>query len=85
VPVVQPDHGSFPELLRQTGGGILVEPGSTGALVDGLERLLDDPALRRTLGARGRESVHGSFDDEQMARATVAVYETYLQQSPGRE
>ena len=85
VPVVQPDHGSFPELLRQTGGGILVEPASTDALVDGFERLLDDPALRRTLGARGRESVHGSFDDEQMARATVAVYETYLQQSPGRE
>ena len=85
MPVIQPDHGSFPELLRQTGGGILVEPGSVDALVGGIEQLLDDPQLGRTLGGRGRESVGRSFGDEQMAAATVAVYDTYLQQSHGRE
>ena len=26
VPVVQPRHGTFPELIEQTGGGLLVEP-----------------------------------------------------------
>ncbi len=26
VPVVQPRHGSFPELVEATGGGVLVEP-----------------------------------------------------------
>src|SRR5437016_13208402 len=26
VPVVQPRHGSFPELLERTGGGLLVNP-----------------------------------------------------------
>ena len=27
VPVVQPAHGSFPEIIARTGGGVLVEPG----------------------------------------------------------
>jgi glycosyltransferase involved in cell wall biosynthesis len=26
VPVVQPKHGSFPELIEATGGGLLVNP-----------------------------------------------------------
>ncbi|MFW6344786.1 MAG: glycosyltransferase, partial [Halomonas sp.] len=26
VPVVQPDHGTFPELIEATGGGLLCEP-----------------------------------------------------------
>ena len=32
VPVVVPRHGSFPEMLEETGGGLLVEPGSAEAL-----------------------------------------------------
>ena len=31
IPVVQPAHGSFPELLDQTGGGLLVPPGDAKA------------------------------------------------------
>ncbi|HXV77245.1 MAG TPA: glycosyltransferase family 4 protein, partial [Candidatus Polarisedimenticolaceae bacterium] len=38
VPVVQPRHGAFPELLDATGGGLLVEPNDTDALADALER-----------------------------------------------
>jgi len=30
--VVQPAHGSFPELIRETGGGLLVPPGDAQAL-----------------------------------------------------
>ena len=31
VPVVQPRHGSFPELIEATQGGLLVEPGELGS------------------------------------------------------
>ena len=43
VPVVQPGHGAFPELIEATGGGLLVEPGSAEALADGLALLAGDP------------------------------------------
>src|SRR5690606_19695116 len=31
VPVVEPSHGAFPEMITATGGGVLVEPGNPEA------------------------------------------------------
>ncbi|MFL6292359.1 MAG: glycosyltransferase family 4 protein [Thermoanaerobaculia bacterium] len=78
VPVVQPRHGAFPELIEATGGGLLVEPESPGELARGIGALLRDPALRRELGRRGREAVHARFHDRAEAEATVRVYERLL-------
>jgi glycosyltransferase involved in cell wall biosynthesis len=78
VPVVQPRHGSFPELIEATGGGILVEPFSAEALAEGLATLLDDPERRRALGAAGRKAVLESSSDHQMAAATLAFYQGLL-------
>lgn len=73
VPVVLPRHGSFPEMLEETGGGLLVEPGSAEALAAGLRELLDDEARRLELGRRGRAAVLAGRGEETMARATAAV------------
>ncbi len=53
VPVVQPDHGSFPELIRLSGAGLLVPPGNSDALAASLADLLRDPARRSEMGRRG--------------------------------
>ncbi|HYO12966.1 MAG TPA: glycosyltransferase family 4 protein [Thermoanaerobaculia bacterium] len=74
VPVVQPRHGAFPELLEATGGGLLVEPGSPEALARGIAELLDDPARRAELGRRGREAVHARFGDAAEAANALEVY-----------
>lgn len=83
VPVVQPRHGAFPEVIEATRGGLLVEPESPEDLARGLEELLRDPALRRELGQRGREAVHARFDDRAEAEATVRVYEAVLRDFAG--
>ncbi len=74
VPVVQPRHGAFPELIQATRAGLLVEPGSPAALADGLRRLADDPAVARELGRRGREAVAAHHGAAEMAEKTLAVY-----------
>jgi len=74
VPVVQPHHGAFPELIRETGGGVLVAPDSADALAAGLRRLRDDPALRAQLGGAGRAAVRRSRSDDAMASGTLALY-----------
>lgn len=79
VPVVQPRHGSFPEMLEATGGGILVEPHSATALVEGLTTLLDDDEQRIRLGREGRGSVLDDFSDEKMAELTADLYESIVQ------
>ncbi|HEX9653406.1 MAG TPA: glycosyltransferase family 4 protein [bacterium] len=78
VPVVQPRHGSFPEFIDATGGGILVEPHSADALADGLEQLMNDHARREEMGRKGKEAVRRYFSDQVMADAMVEVYKQYL-------
>lgn len=75
VPVVQPAHGSFPELIESTGGGILHEPNDAGALAAGLRQMMDDHELRARLGAAARQSVRDRHSDEHMAAAAWAAFE----------
>jgi glycosyltransferase involved in cell wall biosynthesis len=78
VPVVQPRHGSFPELVEATGGGLLANPDDPEDLARNLRRLLEDTAHREELGRKGKDTVHRRFTADAMARETVAVYEKYL-------
>lgn len=78
VPVVQPRHGNFPELIAATGGGVLVDAESPDAIAEGILQLIDNPDHRETLGQQGKETVHREFSDDVMAEATLAVYEKYI-------
>ena len=73
VPVVQPNHGSFPELIAATGGGLLVTPDDPAELARSLHRLLSDPAQRLELGRKGRDAVHEHFSAAGEARRTLDV------------
>ncbi len=73
VPVVQPRHAAFPEVLAATGGGILCEPDDPGALALALQELLQDEPRAQELAARGRQSVLERFSAERMAREFEAV------------
>ncbi|MCY4404715.1 MAG: glycosyltransferase family 4 protein [Candidatus Poribacteria bacterium] len=78
VPVVQPEHGSFPEMVKATEGGILVEPESAEALADGIYQLYRDSERRRHLGRTGKMNVHQNFSDEIIAQQLIKVFEKYL-------
>ena len=77
TPVVQPDHGTFPEMLATTGGGLLFEPHSAEDLADNIARLLRDEPLRQQLGQTGKKAVHSDFHDDATATKTLAVYKQY--------
>ena len=78
VPVVQPAHGSFPELLDRVRGGLLSDPGDANHLASQLKVLLTDAALRARLGRQGREGVAEHFTAARMAEGTVRVLEKAL-------
>ena len=75
VPIVQPRHAAFPELIEATGGGVLCEPGDPKALADGIEGLLRDPKRARELGAAGRDVVAREFSIETVATKTLSAFE----------
>lgn len=82
VPVVQPRHGAFPEVVAATGGGIVTEP-NPKALAAGIEELLTHPEKRRALGEAGRLAVQARFNSVEMARATASVFSEVIQERTG--
>ena len=68
VPVVQPGHGAFPEMLDRLGGGLLVEPDNVPALAAGLAELIRDTERRQQLGQAGRQAVLQQCHAGEMAR-----------------
>jgi glycosyltransferase involved in cell wall biosynthesis len=74
VPVVQPRQGAFPEIIKLAGGGILVEPDNTEALMEGILHLWENPALLEELSRRGSEAVPLHFSADKMAENALAVY-----------
>ncbi|TAN36008.1 MAG: glycosyltransferase family 1 protein [Verrucomicrobia bacterium] len=81
VPVVQPRHGAFPEVVQLTGGGVLYEPNDAAALATALQSLLLDPATARRLGENGRRVVQEQFSVAAMARKTEEVFARVIQRS----
>jgi glycosyltransferase involved in cell wall biosynthesis len=78
VPVVQPAHGSFPELVAMTGGGLLADPNDPADLASVLHALIHDRERGHELGRVGREAVHAHFHADRMAEETAAVYRRYV-------
>ena len=78
VPVVQPEHGSFPETLAELGGGLLHRPEDPQHLAQRLHELLSDAALRGRLGKSGQAAVHARRDIRHAAEATLEVYRDLL-------
>jgi len=78
VPVVQPAHGHFPELIAETGGGITVTPGDPVALADGLQRMLTDEPFRRQCAEAGWNGVREQHDLPVLATATKTLLEQSL-------
>ncbi|EQD51496.1 glycosyl transferase group 1 [mine drainage metagenome] len=53
LPIIASRVGGMPEIADQSGAVLWVPPGDSTALAEAIERLADDPALRRQLGSSG--------------------------------
>jgi glycosyltransferase involved in cell wall biosynthesis len=78
VPVVVPAHGTFPELLEDTGGGLLCRPGDAADLAARLQQLILDPALRAQCGRRARQAIGERYQAQRMACETIELYQGLL-------
>ncbi|MDB6117286.1 MAG: hypothetical protein JWO08_1067 [Verrucomicrobiaceae bacterium] len=67
IPVVQPDHGAFPELLAATRGGMICKPDDAVSLADALETLLLDDQQREQYSLQGMATVREEFTATRMA------------------
>ena len=76
LPVVQPRHGAFPEMIDTTGGGVLVEPGNPRALAEALLAMLLDREKAQQTGVKGAAAVREYYTARRMAENTIKTYES---------
>ena len=78
VPVVAPDHGTFPELLGDgddaQAAGLLHRPGDPADLARAIDVVLANPAHAATLGGRGHMLARERHAADSMADAHVQLY-----------
>jgi len=74
VPVVQPRRGAFPEIVRNTGGGLIVAADDPAALAAGYLDLWRNPDKAAALGAAGAAGVREHYDVGRMAEAAEQAY-----------
>src|SRR5205085_12513615 len=73
-PVVASAVGGIPELVEDGVTGYLAEPGDVEGLRAALRRLLDDPTLRRRMGAAARRRMAERCSWERVTAATLEAY-----------
>lgn len=76
VPVVQPNHGAFPEMLASTGGGLLCEPRNPVSLAKNLYQLAIDQQQRMSLATAGHQGLRARHTIEQQAAMLEAILTT---------
>jgi glycosyltransferase involved in cell wall biosynthesis len=80
VPVVLPDHGSFTEMIADTGGGLLHRPHDPADLAERIAELLHDPVRATQFGLNGQLAIHDRYNAAAMARQTADLYRSILRQ-----
>jgi glycosyltransferase involved in cell wall biosynthesis len=73
--------GCLPELIEPDETGLLVPPGDSGALAEGILRLLRDAALPQKWGESARQKAQTFYSPEIMLSKTLTAYEWAQKQS----
>jgi len=73
IPVVGTDSGEIPNIIRETGGGLIVREGRSSELAEAIVRLLQDSSLSRSLAQHGREVVLRRYSVEAVCDRLEAI------------
>jgi L-malate glycosyltransferase len=68
IPVVVSRVGAIPEVIVDTESGFLVEPKDNSGWKDLLEKLVNNPTLRKKIGVAGRLQIKDKFQAKSMSR-----------------
>jgi glycosyltransferase involved in cell wall biosynthesis len=78
LPLVATDIEGCRVVVREGVNGFLVPPRNPTALAYALERLLQDPSLRRRMGQASRHIAEVEFDERKVLAKWLALYERVL-------
>jgi glycosyltransferase involved in cell wall biosynthesis len=83
LPVVATNVGGVPELVRNGENGFVVETNDAESIASSIVALIENPELRKSMGASGRRIVLGNYSPSGLAEKLLEVYEG-VSRGPGR-
>jgi glycosyltransferase involved in cell wall biosynthesis len=81
LPAIASDVGGVGEAIEHDRTGLLVPAGNVPVLTQALNRLADKDLEREEMGAAGRRRFESRFQFERMARETLAIYTSVLEEN----
>ena len=78
LPVVTTYHAGIPEVAKDGESGFLVPERDPDALAEALERLVEMPELRVSMGRNGRRFVEEHYDIDKLNDHLVKIYQQLL-------
>lgn len=78
LPVIATRSGSIGDVVIDGETGILVEPGSAGALRDAMIKLASDLKLRKEMGRAGREHIVKNFSHQVVAQKFYGFFKKFI-------
>ncbi len=72
-PVVAPNVGGIPELMKNNETGFLVERGDADGWIEKLSLLINDKEKRKTMGENGRKFVEENFNWNKIAKEFLDI------------
>ena len=77
IAIVTTDVPGCNEVVVHGFNGLLVPVQDSESLAAAIERLAEDPGLRKDMGERGRERVAELFGEQMVLEKTCAIYKTF--------
>jgi len=78
IPLVQPALGAFPEIIKQTGGGVVYSPNTADAMVEKWMEVLSNPQKILEMGKKGKESVNIQYAIHEISKGVLEIYKSVL-------
>lgn len=78
VPLVQPALGAFPEIIKETKGGVTYEPNTPNTIAKKWEEILLNPQKITDMSLAGKKSVNENFAIDEVSEKILDIYENLI-------
>ncbi len=74
IPLVQPALGAFPEIIKQTQGGVTYTPNTSSELTKKWTEVLSNPKLIEDMSSKGYKSVMEKYGNDSVSEQVLEIY-----------
>ncbi len=74
LPIISTTVGGIPDLVKSENG-ILISPGDSEALKNALQKLIENPTLRKSMGDNNRKKIENEYSISRVIKELVKIYQ----------